>query len=229
MSRLAQMKYGIVATLVDRARRLFENHYHRVTGHDFFRATRNAEVVITFRKWFWQRIMRRNSDAYWPVHPSTKVIAARKVVIGRETSPGWSSGCEIDGRGGISIGDFTQLAPNVRLLSASGPDHDAHDGVFGIEIGAYCLLGMNVEVHHGVTLGDFTIVGSNCVVKDSFPDGHCIVVGNPARVVGHLHPAECRRWGSPQSYVGYHHPNSLGDLRGRWIEPDLFDRTWGKP
>lgn len=229
MGRLLNMQLTWPATFIDRSRLQFERNYHRLTGQRFFVDTADSEVAINFRIWVWQKILRRHAAAYWAVHPTTRVTGARYVVAGAETSPGWSVGCEIDGRGGIHVGDYTQIAPNVRLLSVPvganvhGPPDD-----FSILVGRYGLIAMNATVCAGVRLGDFTIVGANAVVTQSFPDGYCVVAGNPARVVSRLDPAVCERWQRPKAYVGYTPLSEIGRLRGGAIDARLFDRVWGE-
>lgn len=228
MSRILNMQMSWPATAVDRLRRLFEAHFHRLTGRRYFVDTAHTQVDVHFRMWFWQKILRRNADAYWVVHPTTRVRGGRFTVIGPETSPGWSVGCEIDGRGGLYVGDYTQLAPNVRLLSvADGDDASAAPTDFSIWIGRYNLLAMNVTVGPGVRLGDFTIVGANAVVTESFAEGYCVVAGNPARIVSRLDPAECELWARPNAYVGYTPLDAIARLRGAAIDAGLFDRVWG--
>lgn len=228
MSRLLNMQMSWPATAVDRLRRLFEARYHRFTGKRFFVDTAQTQVDIHFRMWFWQRVMRRNADAYWPVHPTTRVRGGRFVVIGPETSPGWSVGCDIDGRGGIYIGDYTQIAPTVRMRSvAEGQEPTDAPEDFSIFIGKYSLLTMNVTVEAGVKLGDFTIVGANSVVTESFPDGHCVIAGNPARLIKRLDPAACEHWQRATPYVGYTRLSEIAKLRGTAIDAALFDRIWG--
>ncbi len=228
MGRLLNMQLSWPATILDRLRRLFEAHWHRVGGGRHFVDTAGTQVEVHFRMWFAQRILRRNADAYWPVHPSTRVRGARFIVIGAETSPGWSAGCDIDGRGGLHIGDYSQIAPVVRLRSLpEGRDPAQAPDDFSILIGRHCLLAMNVTVEAGVTLGDFTIVGANSVVADSFPEGHCVIAGNPARVVKRLDPAACEPWQRPNAYVGYTPLADVRRLRGHAIDAALFDRLWG--
>jgi len=228
MGRRLNMQLSWPATAVDRLRRIFEARFHRLTGKRFFVDTAQTQVDIRFRMWFWQRVMRRNADAYWPVHPSTRVRGARFVVIGPETSPGWSVGCDIDGRGGVYIGDYTQIAPTVRIQSvADGREPPAAPEDFSIHIGKYSLLTMNVTVGAGVKLGDFTIVGANSVVTDSFPEGHCVIAGNPARLIKRLDRAACEHWQRKNAYVGYTPLAEIATLRGQYVDPVLFDRVWG--
>ena len=228
MGRILNMQLSWPATLLYRIGRLFEANWHRLGGRRYFIDTAGTQVELRFRLWFAQKILRRNADAYWPVHPSTRVRGARFVVIGPEISPGWSVGCDIDGRGGIRIGDYSQIAPVVRMRSLpEGQGPAQAPGDFAIDIGRYCLLAMNVTIEANVKLGDFTIVGANSVVTDSFPEGYCVIAGNPARVVKRLDPAACERWQRPNAYVGYTPLAEIGRLRGKAIDAALFDRIWG--
>lgn len=227
MSRLLNMHLSWPATVLARLRQLFERHFHRIGGQRFFIDTKRTQVSIGFRMWFGQKILRRNADAYWAVHPSTRVRGGRFTVMGPETSPGWSVGCEIDGRGGLYVGDYTQVAPNVRLLSvAEGINDPGVPTDFSIWIGGYCLIAMSATVHAGVRLGDFTIVGANAIVTESVTEGFCVLAGNPARIVKRLDPAACERWQRANAYVGYTPLASIGRLRGAAIDPILFDRIW---
>jgi len=167
--------------------------------------TRDTQTPITVGIWFWQRVLGYNRHAYWPVH-FTSIISGseQNVYCGIETCPGYSPGCYIQSKGKIYIGDYTQIAPNVGIISAN---HDLHDNRIHIpsevRIGAYCWIGMNAMILPGVTLGDFTIVGAGAVVTKSFEAGHCVLAGNPARVVRSLDPALCVRHRSTFEYNGY--------------------------
>lgn len=163
-----------------------------------------SQTPITFEMWFRQEILGVNHGPYWPVHPTSLVMGWENVLAGVETSPGYMQGCYIQAIGRIRVGDYTQIGPNVGLISANHAKHDlrSHEPS-EINIGRYCWLGMGSVVLPGVTLGDFTIVGANAVVTRSFPEGHCVIAGNPARVVRKLERAICVEHKSPQEYHGY--------------------------
>jgi acetyltransferase-like isoleucine patch superfamily enzyme len=113
-------------------------------------------------------------------------------------------GCYIQGIGRITIGDYTQIASNVGIISAN---HDLYDCRLHfpeeVNIGSYCWLGMGSVILPGVSLGDFTIVGANSVVTKSFKEGHCVVAGTPARIVKELDKDLCIRHKSQFEYHGY--------------------------
>jgi acetyltransferase-like isoleucine patch superfamily enzyme len=139
------------------------------------------------------------------VHHSSIVINYRNIHAGIETCPGYMPGCYIQGIGKIFIGDYTQIAANVGIITAN---HDLYDnrkhGVAStIKIGEYCWIGMNSVILPSVELGDFTIVAAGSIVTKSFPEGHCVISGNPARVIKSLQKEKCIRHRSQYEYHGY--------------------------
>lgn len=169
------------------------------------RETRGTQTPVTFSLWLMQRFSRNNRRAYWQVHRNSIVTNPEKIRIGIETSPGMMPGCYIQGAGGIEIGDYTQIAPNVGIISAN---HDLHDNRIHIDkgpivVGRYCWIGMGAVILPGVTLGEYTIVGAGAVVSRSFPDGYCVIAGNPAKVIKALERERCVFHRSPHEYVGY--------------------------
>jgi maltose O-acetyltransferase len=90
----------------------------------------------------------------------------------------------------ITIGDQTQIGPNVQLLTADHP-RDPTLRTAGpelarpITIGARVWLGGGVIVCPGVTIGDDTTIGAGSVVVRDIPAG-VIAAGNPCRVLRRL-------------------------------------------
>ncbi|WP_165759897.1 acyltransferase [Falsiruegeria litorea] len=170
----------------------------------FLHDTQDTQTPIRFRDWFRQEVQGINRGPYWPVHPASMVTGWRNIVIGVETSPGMMPGCYIQGIGKITIGDYTQIGPNVTMISANHAPHDLREHIPShVNIGAYCWLGAGSVILPGVTLGDFTIVGAGAIVTSSVPDGYSVLAGNPARVLKRLDPAECPRHQSYHEYCGF--------------------------
>jgi acetyltransferase-like isoleucine patch superfamily enzyme len=166
--------------------------------------TRYYQTPITLRYWFVQKILGFNRGAYWPVHFTSVVNNWKKITIGVDVCPGYSPGCYIQGTGGIAIGDYTQIAQNVGIISANHSKYDNREHVLkGVKIGKYCWLGMNSVILPGVRLGDYTIIGAGSVVTKSFPDGYCVIGGNPARLISTLEKEQCRHFEHPHRYYGY--------------------------
>lgn len=146
--------------------------------------------VIDF--WF-RKILRQNAQVRWAVHHTSTIHSPERIARGKGVYPGDSPNVYINAQNGISIGDYTNIGPNVGLVSAN---HDfinnaAHMSTSPITIGRHCWLGMGSVVLPGVVLGDFTIVGAGAIVTKSFPEGYCVLAGNPAQLIKHLNRSEC--------------------------------------
>lgn len=86
----------------------------------------------------------------------------------------------------ITIGDDTQIGPNVQLLTPTHPvdpepRREKWEAAQPIMIGNNVWLGGGVIVLAGVTIGDNTVVGAGSVVTKDLP-ANVVAVGNPARV-----------------------------------------------
>jgi acetyltransferase-like isoleucine patch superfamily enzyme len=182
----------------------------------FIRETADSQVPITLGMWWRQMVQGRHDGVYWPVHPTSVINVYQNVLIGIHTSPGYSPGCYIQGIGRVYIGDYTQIAQNVGIISAN---HDIHDSsryqVKEVRIGSYCWIGMNAVVLPGVELGDFTVVGAGAVVTKSFPEGYCVIGGNPARIIRRLDPSQCVRYTYRHPYIGFIRQEHFENYRRR--------------
>lgn len=166
--------------------------------------TAGTAAPITLTNLFYQKILRINGSAYWPMHYTSTVSGVENIKIGIGTAPGLSPGCYIQGLGKIFIGDYTIVAPNVGIISANHvvTDYRKHkEGV--VKIGSYCWIGMNAVVMPNVILGDYTIVAAGAIVTKSFEDGYCIIAGNPARVIKKLDKTECNHYQNEYKYYGF--------------------------
>lgn len=180
---------------------------HRMPRYKFLKQTLNTQTPISFEMFYQQMIQGRNRHVYWPVNPTSTVINYKNIYCGIETSPGYSPGNYIQALGKIYIGDYTQIGPNVGIISGN---HDLHDNrkhtTRNIKIGKYCWLGMGSVILPGVQLGDYTIVAAGSIVTKSF-DGHCVIGGNPAKKIKDLDATKCIDHKSEFEYNGFI-PNS---------------------
>lgn len=194
----------ILIRLHDLPVKILEKIVMRLPAFKFIRETKNTQTPITFKIWYNQRIKGNNRFCYWPAHPSSLIVNFKNVYAGVETCPGYMPGCYIQAIGKIYIGDYTQIASNVGIISANHDVYDNRQHLPGtVTIGKYCWLGMGVLVMPGVELGDYTIVGAGSVVTKSFPGGYCIIAGNPARVIRELDRDKCIMHKSENEYNGY--------------------------
>ncbi|RYH60416.1 MAG: sugar O-acetyltransferase [Alcaligenaceae bacterium] len=95
-------------------------------------------------------------------------------------------GCVILDVVAVSIGDKTQIGPNVQILTADHP-RDPVEREAGLENGKPITIGRNVWIGGGaillpgITVGDDAVIGAGSVVTRDVPAG-ATVIGNPARV-----------------------------------------------
>lgn len=146
--------------------------------------TRGNESAISFRVWFFQKLLGFNRHCYWPVHFTSTVRFPKNIYVGIDAAPGISPGCYIQAVGKIYIDDYAQIAPNVGIISSNHFMLDIRQHIKNeVRIGKYCRIGMGSIIHPGVVLGDFTTVAAGSVVTKSFPSGYCVISGNPAGIV----------------------------------------------
>lgn len=180
----------------------------------FIAHTADTQTPITFRDWLMQEVFGVNRGPYWPVHSSSRVVGWRNILTGVETSPGSMPGCYIQAIGRIYIGDYTQIGPNVNIISANHRLEDLREHIpEEVRIGRYCWIGAGSTILPGVVLGDFTIVGAGTIVTNSFPDGYSVLVGNPARKIRSLNPEDCQLHRSDHEYHGYISADDFSSFR----------------
>jgi acetyltransferase-like isoleucine patch superfamily enzyme len=172
----------------------------------FIRETTDYQNAVNFEFWFKQKVLNwgGNKKAYWPVHWTSKVYDVENIIVGVDAYPGIMKGCYITGRGGLEIGDYTQIAPNVIIVTANHSVYDSRKHETApVKIGRYCWLGAGAKIMPGVELGDWTIVGAGAVVTQSFSEGHCVIGGVPARKIKELDREQCVPFTNKKSYNGY--------------------------
>lgn len=174
---------------------------------------------------FMQKILGFNRRAYWPVHFTSKVSSPEKIYAGIDVAPGYMPGCYIYGTAGIYIGDYTQIAPNVGVMSGNHSPYDSRvtiDIDAPVVIGNYCWLGMNSMVLPGVVLGDHTVVAAGSVVTKSFSEGHCVLAGVPAKVIKTLESEKCVKFKNDREYNGYIAAEDFEQFRSKYLEIESY-------
>lgn len=170
----------------------------------FFEETRETQTPITFDLWYNQKVKGHHRNVYWPVHKTSHVTNPKNIYCGIETSPGYSQGNYIQAIGKVFIGDYTQIAANVGIISANHSLEDNRQHIIkDVKIGKYCWIGFGASIMPGVELGDYTIVGAGAVVTKNFSDGYCVIGGNPAKIIKHLDKENCVLHKSDYEYNGY--------------------------
>lgn len=192
----------------------------RIPYFSFLYSTSDYQNRIDFGFWFKQKVLNfgGNKEAYWPVHWSSQVYDVKNILVGIDAYPGIMKGCYIQGKGGIRIGDYTQIAPNVIMVSANHDVHDSRKHILKpIKVGNYCWLGAGCKIMPGVELGDFTIVAAGAVVTKSFPDGYTLIGGMPAKKIKELNPDDCVKFNNSKAYYGYISSKDFANYRKNYL------------
>ncbi len=159
---------------------------------------------INFNRWYKQRVLGYNNEAYWPTHFTSRVVGAHNILVGVGTNPGFNSGCYIQGSGKLYFGNYTTIGQNTGILSGGHDVYDHRKLTRSVtKIGDYCWIGMNSMILPGVELGNNTIVAAGAVVTKSFPEGNCIIGGAPAKLIKKLDPDKFVKIEYKKKYVGY--------------------------
>lgn len=102
---------------------------------------------------------------------------------------GLNTGCWINARGGVTLGDDSIVGPYCVIHSANHkvdrldvPTSKQGYNEAPVYIGKNVWLGACVIVLPGVTIGDNAVVGAGAVVTRDIPP-NAIAAGNPARVI----------------------------------------------
>ncbi len=131
-----------------------------------------------------QKIFLINARVPWPVHFTSRVLYYKNITVGNMSTPGFSMGNYIQGRGGIIIGHNVRVGPNSGLISSNHDlnDFDRWKKAKSIIIGDNVWIGMNSIVMPGVEIGDNVIIGANSVVNTNIPS-NTIAAGIPCKVI----------------------------------------------
>lgn len=191
---------------------------HRIRRYSFLKETISTQTPITFEVFYNQKVIGNYKDVYWPVHNTSRVFNYKNIYCGIETCPGYSPGNYIQAMGKIYIGDYTQIGPNVGIITGNHKltDNREHD-IKDVKIGKYCWLGMGVIILPGVELGDYTVVAAGSVVTKSFKEGFQVIGGNPAKRIKFILKEACISHESVYKYNGYIKHSEFNDFRKKYL------------
>lgn len=160
---------------------------------ELFSLRREMSFGFYLTDFVFRKLLRQNSGTDWALHHTSTIHNPHKIKRGQGVYPGDSPGVYINAANGVEIGDYTNIGPNVGIISSNHDliDNDMHTAAPPVILGRFCWVGMGAVILPGVILGDFTIVGAGAVVTRSFTDGYCVIAGNPARIIKQLNREEC--------------------------------------
>jgi acetyltransferase-like isoleucine patch superfamily enzyme len=139
---------------------------------------------LLWRYAFWQKVLRYNGTAEWPVHFTSRIHHPGRIQKGVCCDPGDSPGVYINAVNGLVLGDNVRLAPGVVIVTANHVETDYRRSTrhSPVRIGNHVWIGANAVVLPGVTIGENVIIGAGAVVTNNIPP-NSVAVGNPCRVI----------------------------------------------
>lgn len=160
---------------------------------NIFHLRKDVGLNFYISHFFHKYILMQNRKVKWAIHFTSTIIHPENITRGINVFPGDSPGNYLEASNGIIIGDYTNIGPNVGIISSNHDfiDNSKHISGPPVIIGKFCWIGMNSMILPSVELGDFTIVGAGAIVTKSFPGGYCIIAGNPAKIIKLLDKNEC--------------------------------------
>ena len=156
-------------------------------------------LVLSWLAWPVKEIADQCRARYWKAHfvsfgdgskisEYVKISHPYRISLGKESHV--TNRSNLDGRGGITIGDYVLIGFESIILTTMHVYRDPSLPIKlqGVEqkpvvIGNDVWLGTRAIVLPGVTIGDGAIVGAGAVVTKDVPP-YTIVAGVPARIVG---------------------------------------------
>ena len=139
----------------------------------------NCAFAVPFRTIIAKKLFKKCGDGF-VANEGCRFNYGHRIEVGENVS--WNSGCFIDSKGGVKIGDFAMLTEYVKIFTHSHSEHDHMQREYnGVEIGDYAKVYTNATILPGVKLGTGAVVATGAIVTKSVDD-FMLVSGVPARV-----------------------------------------------
>jgi acetyltransferase-like isoleucine patch superfamily enzyme len=139
-------------------------------------------------RWGVYRFLFKEIKSFATIYPGVSFTHTYGIKAGKSFSP--NTGVLLDGRGGITIGDFVMIGPysvitssNHDFLQIGKPMSSMNHVMAPVIIGDDVWIGSHAVITGGVKIGNGVVVSAGAVVTDDVDD-YKIVGGIPARVIG---------------------------------------------
>ena len=145
--------------------------------------------ILFFHYLIPQKLFRLNPKVRWPVHFTSKVLAAENIKKGILCDPGDNNNNYIQANNGIIFGSNIELGPGVSIISSNHKANNLreHTKEKPITIGNNVWIGANSTVLPKVSIGDNVIIGANSLVNKDIPS-NSVAVGNPCKIIKQKEP-----------------------------------------
>ena len=145
--------------------------------------------ILFFHYLIPQKLFRLNPKVKWPVHFTSKVLAAENITKGILCDPGDNINNYIQANNGIIFGSNIELGPGVSIISSNHKANNLREHTKGkpITIGNNVWIGANSTVLPEVSIGNNVIIGANSLVNKDITS-NSVAVGNPCKVIKQKEP-----------------------------------------
>ena len=138
----------------------------------------NCDFAIPLRQAIAKKLFKKCGDGF-VANENCKFNFANRIEIGDNVS--WNSGCYIDAKGGVKMGDFAMLTENVTIFTHTHSEHDHMQRAYsGVEIGEYAKVYTAATILPGVKIAKGGIVATGAIVTKDV-DEFTLVAGIPAK------------------------------------------------
>jgi maltose O-acetyltransferase len=134
------------------------------------------------------KLLLKHICGFLLIYPGVYITHTYGIAIGKTVSI--NTGAILDGRGGITIGDYVMIGPNVCITSSNHiyKDKTIPTMFLGhvkkpVKIEDEVWIGANATILGDVTIGKGAVVGAGAVVVKDVPE-NSIVGGVPAKEIG---------------------------------------------
>lgn len=138
----------------------------------------NCEFAIPLRQAIAKKLFKKCGDGF-VANENCKFNYGNNIELGENVS--WNSGCYIDAKGGVKMGNHAMLTENVTIFTHTHSEHDHMQRAYsGVEICDYAKVYTAATILPGVTIGKGGIVATGAIVTKDV-DEFTLVAGIPAK------------------------------------------------
>ncbi|MBE0649556.1 MAG: acyltransferase [Bacteroidales bacterium] len=169
---------------------------------------------------YFNRVIGR-FQKYTRISSSAKLIHKKSLDLGNHVWIGHY--CLVDGTGGLTIGEGTQISSHTVIYSHSSQDAIRILGkdfikieavkrpgykLKPVKIGAYTFVGTSCVILPGASIGKGCLIGAGSLVRGNIPD-YAIASGNPLKIIGDTRERDKERFGDLIEPGRYYDPESI--------------------
>lgn len=132
------------------------------------------------------KLIGKEVDNTFFMFPPFYTDFGKNITVGKNVF--FNTGCSFQDRGGITIGDGTQIGMNVTIATLNhGFDLKTRNTTYPspVIIGKNVWIGSNVTIVPGAVIGDNSVIAAGAVVKGTIPE-NVVAAGCPAKVIRNI-------------------------------------------